>query len=97
MDGEREATQRDRGRRDEAAYGRGLRTGGGLERRARGSERGREGELVEIEDGGRPAHTGFEYSRRCYARGYTYIYGRWCMVCHDGSNSGIPGLKLTSH
>lgn len=27
---------------------------------------------------------------------YLYIYGRWCMVCHDGSNSAIPGLKLTS-
>lgn len=21
-------------------------------------------------------------------------YRQWCMVCHDGSNSRIPGLKL---
>lgn len=80
------------GRRGEAGYGE------GVEReRGEGSsaERAREGGvLVEIEDGGTRAS--FEYSRRCYARGYTYIYGRWCMVCHDGSNSGIPGLKLTS-
>lgn len=38
-----------------------------------------------------------EYSRLCCASSYTYIYGWWCMVCHDGSNSGIPGLKLASH
>lgn len=92
MEGEVEERERSAGRRGEAGYGE------GVEReRGEGSsaERAREGGvLVEIEDRGTRAS--FEYSRRCYARGYTYIYGRWCMVCHDGSNSGIPGLKLTS-
>lgn len=40
---------------------------------------------------------GYKYTRRWHARDYTYTYRRWCMVCHDGSNSGIPGLKLAQH
>lgn len=96
MKGEVEEGERSRGCRGRGEAGRAGR-GSGLGGRARArKECG--GGLVEIEERlgrERGARFGSEYSR-CYARGYTYIYGRWCMVCHDGSNSAIPGLKLTS-
>lgn len=88
------------GRAREAAYGEGVgeRGEGSRARKERrgGGRLGRNRGRVVVD---RAAHgLRSEYSsRRCYARGYTYIYGRrWCMVCRDGSNSGIPGLKLAS-